>query len=90
MNIGRNDPCPCGSGKKYKKCCLATAQSQQVEDLSYRRSRAAEQKLITRLLTHAVEVYGPTASWIYICPIVGFCDSLVKTYHKFSCFFQFE
>lgn len=19
---GRNDPCPCGSGKKYKKCCL--------------------------------------------------------------------
>src|SRR5689334_13915973 len=23
MKIGRNDPCPCGSGKKYKKCCLA-------------------------------------------------------------------
>lgn len=21
QNIGRNDPCPCGSGKKYKKCC---------------------------------------------------------------------
>ena len=21
--IGRNDPCPCGSGKKHKKCCLA-------------------------------------------------------------------
>jgi hypothetical protein len=21
-HIGRNDPCPCGSGKKYKKCCL--------------------------------------------------------------------
>ena len=20
--IGRNDPCPCGSGLKYKKCCL--------------------------------------------------------------------
>jgi uncharacterized protein YecA (UPF0149 family) len=20
--IGRNDRCPCGSGKKYKKCCL--------------------------------------------------------------------
>jgi uncharacterized protein YecA (UPF0149 family) len=19
--VGRNDPCPCGSGKKYKKCC---------------------------------------------------------------------
>jgi tetratricopeptide (TPR) repeat protein len=22
--IGRNDRCPCGSGKKYKKCCLAS------------------------------------------------------------------
>lgn len=22
MKVGRNDPCPCGSGKKYKKCCL--------------------------------------------------------------------
>lgn len=22
MKIGRNEPCPCGSGKKYKKCCL--------------------------------------------------------------------
>jgi hypothetical protein len=21
-NIGRNDPCPCGSGRKFKKCCL--------------------------------------------------------------------
>jgi tetratricopeptide (TPR) repeat protein len=23
-NVGRNQPCPCGSGKKYKQCCLAT------------------------------------------------------------------
>lgn len=22
MTIGRNDPCPCGSGKKFKKCCI--------------------------------------------------------------------
>jgi uncharacterized protein YecA (UPF0149 family) len=22
---GRNDPCPCGSGKKYKQCCLKKA-----------------------------------------------------------------
>ncbi|SIO66775.1 SEC-C motif-containing protein [Singulisphaera sp. GP187] len=24
-SAGRNDPCPCGSGKKYKKCCLGRA-----------------------------------------------------------------
>jgi len=23
-SVGRNDPCPCGSGKKYKKCCMGT------------------------------------------------------------------
>ena len=22
IKVGRNEPCPCGSGKKYKKCCL--------------------------------------------------------------------
>ena len=26
--VGRNDPCPCGSGKKYKKCCLAKEQAE--------------------------------------------------------------
>ena len=25
---GRNDPCPCGSGKKYKKCCMAKEQAE--------------------------------------------------------------
>ncbi len=31
MKIGRNDPCPCGSGKKYKKCCIDGKQ----QDLSF-------------------------------------------------------
>jgi len=25
LKVGRNEPCPCGSGKKYKKCCLDRA-----------------------------------------------------------------
>ncbi|MGC9519228.1 MAG: SEC-C metal-binding domain-containing protein [Desulfuromonadaceae bacterium] len=28
-HIGRNEPCPCGSGKKYKKCCLDKDQMEQ-------------------------------------------------------------
>lgn len=28
-SIGRNDPCPCGSGKKYKKCCLNKMRSEK-------------------------------------------------------------
>ncbi len=35
--IGRNDPCPCGSGKKYKKCCMyKEADLDRIEDISYR------------------------------------------------------
>ena len=28
--IGRNDPCPCGSGKKYKNCCLASGKYEKI------------------------------------------------------------
>lgn len=28
-NVGRNDPCRCGSGKKYKRCCLPSTRSRQ-------------------------------------------------------------
>jgi len=30
QKIGRNEPCPCGSGKKYKKCCLAKEQGKAI------------------------------------------------------------
>ena len=30
--VGRNDPCPCGSGLKYKKCCLSSAKT-ETEDI---------------------------------------------------------
>lgn len=38
--VGRNDPCPCGSGKKYKKCCEAVAHAANAEKA--RAARAAE------------------------------------------------
>jgi preprotein translocase subunit SecA len=30
QKVGRNDPCPCGSGKKYKKCCGIHAEDQEI------------------------------------------------------------
>ncbi|MBQ2644060.1 SEC-C domain-containing protein [bacterium] len=27
--VGRNDPCPCGSGKKYKKCCMLKQEQEE-------------------------------------------------------------
>lgn len=32
--IGRNDPCPCGSGKKYKKCCLGKEDNPEYSDIT--------------------------------------------------------
>ena len=34
MPPGRNDPCPCGSGRKYKKCCLATPSKQRTTSVT--------------------------------------------------------
>ena len=28
--VGRNDPCPCGSGKKFKKCCESKAAKKSI------------------------------------------------------------
>lgn len=41
--VGRNDPCPCGSGQKYKKCCLAK------DDLFESRRRDEERAVQTSL-----------------------------------------
>jgi hypothetical protein len=43
-NIGRNDPCPCGSGKKFKKCCLtaATDETAMADELNTGAQRAGE------------------------------------------------
>lgn len=30
MSTQRNEPCPCGSGKKYKRCCLGTGGIEEV------------------------------------------------------------
>lgn len=32
--IGRNDPCPCGSGKKYKNCCLSSGEYENKIELT--------------------------------------------------------
>jgi hypothetical protein len=38
MKIGRNEPCPCGSGKKYKKCCLKKDELKKAISLPKRRT----------------------------------------------------
>ncbi len=39
MKAGRNDPCPCGSGQKFKKCCLRKSEAEV--DAAYQRASVA-------------------------------------------------
>jgi tetratricopeptide (TPR) repeat protein len=40
---GRNDPCPCGSGKKYKRCCLHQHEAAAAERAAAAAAQAAAQ-----------------------------------------------
>ena len=49
MKIGRNDPCPCGSGKKYKNCCLLKERASQTSANPYLPS---EESLRDKILSY--------------------------------------
>jgi hypothetical protein len=58
--VGRNDPCPCGSGKKFKKCCLR-AEAAAVEtpaEFLRRRIRVVIDQLTDRLLRFVRDQFG--------------------------------
>jgi hypothetical protein len=43
MKLGRNDPCHCGSGEKYKKCCLPKDEALRLAELDAKNRQAEEQ-----------------------------------------------
>jgi hypothetical protein len=62
--IGRNDPCPCGSGKKYKVCCLASANN---TDFQFRWFQHLHAGLIPKLIEFASEGFDSAlleAAWL--------------------------
>ncbi len=44
--IGRNEKCPCGSGKKYKQCCMRRDQSRRSMETVSRRSPAPQPRFV--------------------------------------------
>ena len=63
MKLGRNHPCSCGSGKKYKHCCLnaVSVQAAAPADLTWRRLRSLLDGYATKMLRFIAEAYGPLA-----------------------------
>src|ERR1035438_9501232 len=51
QKTGRNDPCPCGSGKKHKHCCLASGSAPAVSaETPWSRQRDASHRITGDLL----------------------------------------
>lgn len=51
--VGRNDPCPCGSGKKYKKCCLGKEEAKASVPRPQTMATDEENRLSGRLASFA-------------------------------------
>ncbi len=56
-NIHRNDPCPCGSGKKYKKCCGKTEAQLVQERHKGLKSRIVSQPAASPVQNFAKKVF---------------------------------
>ena len=58
-NAGRNDPCPCGSGKKYKRCCLTSTWAPPTSfESPWSRQREASDRLTQALSKQAIREFG--------------------------------
>jgi hypothetical protein len=55
MSVGRNDPCPCGSGRKFKHCCLARRSDAEAARV---RVRTAEGRVVMAVVKHAATTWG--------------------------------
>ncbi len=61
--VNRNDVCPCGSGKKYKKCCaLKEAQKKQKRGLGLKGLGVNTKKAVTPMSSLATKVFSVLSS----------------------------
>jgi hypothetical protein len=89
-SIGRNEPCPCGSGKKYKKCCLAKlAQSTNnsevgISDFAWHKLRQIEATVIDKHLAPYVDQISKKSSYDVVITEVSsfFPEDLPVTFDK--------
>ena len=73
MKIGRNEPCPCGSGKKFKKCCLNKSVTGH-EALHYRRLSEIHDKLWPKLVDYGKFVFGEMAPQVAFTEFLAWPD----------------
>jgi methionyl aminopeptidase len=73
VKLGRNDPCPCGSGLKYKKCCLLKEGGQKRQDLKelyYKKHRIR--------LKDEADVEGIKRAGDLVCRTLGLVEEAIQ------------
>lgn len=78
--IGRNEFCPCGSGKKYKKCCLTLDEHRENRSTIAVSSRTLHDKNIA-LLGAMVDIFGLNRTWEKVKD--GMSDARIREFYTF-------
>jgi tetratricopeptide (TPR) repeat protein len=82
---GRNDPCPCGSGKKYKKCCLSKHQADQrrqlAEQQAERDQRTADHRSSLREVRAAITARLAGIAEVDDDPLIAASNAVVELIH---------
>jgi hypothetical protein len=77
---GRNDPCACGSGKKYKHCCLGLDENRNAR-LGLARSSLSLKEKNLGLLAAATEIFNLRLPWDKVK--AGMTDERIREFYKF-------
>lgn len=79
-HTGRNDPCPCDSGKKYKKCCRTLDEGRAARSELASSSRLLRDKNLA-LLGGMVEIFGLGRPWNKVKD--GMTDAQIREFYSF-------
>ncbi|MEA3415529.1 MAG: SEC-C metal-binding domain-containing protein [Thermodesulfobacteriota bacterium] len=78
--IGRNEPCPCGSGKKYKHCCLEKHETAgKVKDTQQAENLRSKEKEQEQLIKQIEKAFGLLSSRKY-AEAIQFALNLISNY----------
>jgi hypothetical protein len=78
--VGRNEPCICGSGKKYKKCCEILDEGRQRRSSLAKSSQTLRDKNLA-LIDAMVEIFGLGRPWSKVKD--GMTDTQIREFYTF-------
>ncbi len=88
--IGRNDPCVCGSGKKYKNCCLKNSEAINIENYKYDKYLKARKSACSKIFLIGTETLdiekSDTAYYLLDFLINPVDDDKIKNIQDFDIF----